>query len=303
MEKHLSFFKFSRFFLLLRKDSMENYRRYIFQFLFLILFLLVSNWFRLRSIYENVDHNLNSWGFLPTDFQHATTRAVLGSIPLVLTGVAIMASLDFSAGFNTKGRRIQFLMYPITSFEKFVSGLCVFLSKFFVILPLALLGEELIRVVLLSLAFPTNYIFFPEFSHLFPLLGANPSEYFLTDSLKAFFIAVASGIMISSFLILGEIIWPKKGVFYATLSVFGVLIITFFVSYAFARVCFGDIDQFLYAVRLEDNPFINQFIPYKEWIVVHFRTLLSSFLYLVSLVNFMLAYYRFKEMDVNNRFK
>ncbi|MFA6872850.1 MAG: hypothetical protein WCQ86_02555 [Bacteroidaceae bacterium] len=292
MEKHFSFFKFSRFLLLLRKDFMENYRRYIWQFLFLTLFVLVANWMRLRFIYTDVGQDWNSADFYPNYFQSATTDAVINNAALTLAIVTMLGIFDLSSSFNTKGRRIQLLMCPATSFEKFISNLTLLFGKILVLFPLALLFEELIRVVLLSLFFPAKYIFFANLCG--PVVVSDPDLLSLGNPI---------GIAILSFFILGGIIWPNRPVVYTVLFAPAIAVVTFFVGYVFVILCFGDIGSFAQAAETRSNFFFDLFHQHENWIQAHWISLWTCFLYLVSLTNVTLAYFRFKEMDINNRFK
>ncbi|MBP8777819.1 MAG: hypothetical protein KBH23_07525 [Bacteroidaceae bacterium] len=292
MEKHLSFFKFSRFFLLLRKDFMENYRRYIWQFLLLTLFILVANWMRLKSLYTNVGQDWISANFHPNYFQSATTNAVINNAALAIIIVTMLGIADFSSNLNTKGRRIQLLMCPATSFEKFISNLTLLYGKIFVLFPLALLCEELIRVVLLSLFFPTKYIFFADLCG--PAVVSNPDLLPLGNPI---------GIAVLSFFVLGGTIWPKRPAVYTVLFATAIAVVTFFVNYIFAMLCFGDMGSFIQAAASRSNFFMDLFHQHENWIEAHRINLWTYFLYLVSLINLTLAYFRFKEMDINNRFK
>ncbi len=292
MEKHLSFFNFSRFLLLLRKDFMENYRRYIWQFLVWTLFILVANWMRLNSLYTNIGQDWGSANFYPNYFQSATTSAIPDNVALTLCLVASLGIRDFSSSFNTKGQRVQFLMCPATSFEKFISNLCLFFSKIFVMYPLALLCEELIRVALLSLFFPAKYIFFPA------IFGP-----FLIPSLDSIPLGIAIGFTIISFFILGGIIWPKRPAVYTILFAAAIVVVTFFVDYLFAMLCFGDMGLFIQSAASRSNLFIDLFENHEDWLEAHSLDLSICFLYIVSIANVTLAYFRFKEMDINNRFK
>ncbi len=301
-----------KLYFLIQKEFCENRAFYLWTVVSSIIAMLVVCLFTINDVYritspDRLLQKVVSNGWNSQYFNTYTTQNLL-KFYLTFWGVSTLLWINrFSTGLSTKKERVTTLMLPVNAAQQYSSRLISLLFKIFILFPIMVGCAELLRVGILSMIFPSEFVHFVHFSWLYPSsaqqLKAAPEIIFLfrdfRDAHTAFSIG---GIMITTFFILGATIWPKQSIIYTSIWFTLVIVITVWGTY-FAN------DFFL----SESNNAIHQLtrliIPEKSWIdnqldkTGESQKIIIQFSYLVGIINLILGYFRLREMDIINRFK
>lgn len=269
------FFSPERFLLLCKKDLMESWKTMLLRFVTLyailaILFLYIGylqykfppNSEYLKNYY--VTATFICWGF-----------------------GCLFASLTME-NMGTKIKRISYLMTPATSFEKYISRLILTVVLFIVASILAFKLADYTRVIIYSIRYPEIEI------HLANIKGiiGNDSMQSIIQNWGQFFCGLSIYLFFQSLFVLGSTLWYKKP-FIKTLAAGLIIVLAFIViDGAFIHFAFKD------GIR----DFGNSLGYYSENASQLFSTLnVTVFFSFFTLLNWTLAYFRFKESEIINR--
>lgn len=271
-----NYFSFERFSLLLKKDFMESWKTILLRFVTLYAVLAVVFCFlcykncQFEMILAGVENNVRYLGF--TLF--------------LFFGFGCIFASSMMEKMQSKTKRISYLMTPATSFEKYFSGfvqvVVIFIIAFFVAFKLA----DFTRVAIFSICYPSLDFIPIDLKYLVPKNGE------LFNSWQALLVGFSIYLFYQSLFVLGSTLWYKKP-FIKTIAA-GVAIYLIFITingtlihFLFPNNLFGFFD----AIRYCD-------ITFDKISALRNITILFSCL---TLFNWIMAYFRFKESEIINR--
>lgn len=265
-----TFFSMSRFINLCRKDMVENWRsnvlRMVLMYGVMALIMVWNGYFQYRSGMYGVGTD-PAWHF------------VLPLLAWGLFGFGCLSASFTMEKMKTKTSRLSVLMTPATPFEKFFSRWLVSTVIFLVAFLLAYKLADYTRVLVYSLKYPEfNTIVSMPLSHC---VGDGA----LCQTWDKFTLAVTIYFFTQSCFVLGSSIWPKNA--FLKTFVAGIVIVI-----AYVLVGAGMVNLFLDKTQGFSDLHISQDC---------IETLLSVFITILTLMNWTLAYFRFKEAEIINR--
>ncbi len=271
-----TFFSMHRFVDVCRKEVVENWRTYILRSVMVYgMMAIVFIWDgyfdyqRLDILSQGVDP---LWAF----------EARLFLFGFVIWG-CISASFAMER-MKTKTSRTVVLMTPATVFEKFFSRWLIATCGFVVVFLIAFKMADWTRVIVYMLKYPDSDI-----------ISSFPLWQFWTNS-GAFYEAANSGgprmivfisgcLFIQSFFMLGSTIWPKNALIKTFSAGIGIV-----VAYTLFAVMMGK-------MILPDNFFMAK-TDISDEMVLDVMVVIGL---IFTLFNWTIAYFRFKESEIINR--
>lgn len=194
--------------------------------------------------------------------------------------------------------RIQWLLTPASALEKFLIALLEVLVVFFILFPLALGIEEIIRVGVFSVLYPDLPVRFVDFSSI---IGDGVNKgWSMCGNMHQFLWGMEIGFFFFSIFVLGATIWPKNAVIrtLAALVLLGVVYYGFI--YGVMWMLFPENMHSLAALQIplvRNGDRFSYFYNYTLWGIswgIYWRIPVALFF-------LILAYFRFKEMEIINR--
>lgn len=202
-------------------------------------------------------------------------------------GIVVMGC--FSASFimermKTKNSRTATLMLPATQFEKFFARWLIFTFGFLFAFLVAYRLADWTRIVLMMMVFPgaDSVAQVPLFSHL---VGERDMVDTLFTSSGDLMLGVRGYFFLQSCYVLGSAIWPKN----AFVKTFAAMMAIFIV--------YVTVGGLLAATLLEGRHLELMDGPSEDTV----ELLFTIGLFVLTLFNWVLAYYRFKESEIINR--
>ncbi|MDR0989109.1 MAG: hypothetical protein LBM06_06585 [Prevotellaceae bacterium] len=273
MKAQETLFSMPRFAHVLRKELTEGWKvnllRIVLMYgVFAVIFLLYA--------YDRYNHLSGSaqeidpvWAFELDVF--VTLLFVMGA----LSGSLLMERMKRKTG------RLAQLMLPATMFEKYLSRWLLYTVGFLLVFLLTFVLADLTRVVVFTLFPPEQVVKIQPvpLSSIY-LVGHPIGIIEHTKEIKTF---IAAYFFLQSFYMLGSAVWSKHA-FIKTTAV-GMLIL----------LLYGGTVGFLGWLLME-NRSVTPFISYHTFI-----KLVTTFFGVMALVNWVLAYVRFKESELINR--
>lgn len=205
-------------------------------------------------------------------------------------GIVVMGC--FSASFimermKTKNGRTAMLMLPATQFEKFFARWLVFTFGFLVAYLVAYRLADWTRMLLMTVLFPEE-----EGIAQVPLLACligggreSLTDWTLFSDCRQFLMGIGGYFFLQSFYVLGSSIWPKNTFLKTFAAKMVIFIVYVTVGGLLAETLFAGKHVGLTAEPAEDT--------------VHLLFTIGFFA--LALFNWVLAYYRFKESEIINR--
>lgn len=269
-----TFFSLPRFMNLCRKEMVESWKqnvlRMVLMYGVMAIVMVWNGYFQYNYVYDHTEDP--AWIFLLVVF--ACALYVFGCLSASFT----------MEKMKTKTSRIAVLMTPATPFEKFFSRWLIFTFVFLVVFLLTYKLADYTRVLIYSLAYPEkDYITPVDLVHLV----GNADYNTLCRTNLEFGVCTAIYFFIQSLFVLGSSIWPKN----SFLKTFTAVIITGIV-YVLTIV-------FLKQMLLRND----RSYPSLSGIMsdeLFFSLQIGVFAFF-TLLNWTLAYFRFKESEIINR--
>ena len=268
-----TFFSWSRFANYFKKVLVEDRKRLLQRIITVFGLLMIFSAIISHSSYE---HYLES---VKLGFTSEIDPALDGLMPLFVLGLFIGCVLSASfimEPMNSKTGRIYSLMFPATSFEKYIARWLIYTIGFVVLYYFLFLLVDVIRVGVFSMIYPEIDLI--AITRPYAEIAA------LNDEMPLDFI-VSLYFFWQSIFVLGSSLWPKHS-FLKTFTAFTILGTAF--SALFAGLM-TELDRPGYVYRLplltEDECFF----------------IFACCVMLVTFFFWWLAYKRFKEMEVVNR--
>lgn len=268
----------SRFISFLMKDLMENWKsnllRVVSMYGLIVLIFFFNNYFT----FEN---------YSPANLYVANQVESFGMVLFMwcLWGFGcVSASLTFER-MKSKTGKISMLMTPVTSFEKYLVRWFLMTILFLVVFLLVYKLADYTRVLFFSLLYPDIDIIKPI--SLLHLVG-DSNEYWSLFTTNSKFLCMVSGyLLFQSFFVLGSAFWPKN----AFLKTFATLLIILFIYVSTAMLVNGKIMN-------NQSGELGYLMSFSGDQIILGVTIFS---FALALMNWVIAYFRFKESEVINR--
>lgn len=271
-----TFFSAPRFMNLCRKEMVENWKSNILRMVLLYgIMTVVMIWngcFVYDRSYNNVESNDQMWMFLLLVFVWS------------LWGFGCLSASFTMEKMKSKASRLSVLMTPATPFEKYFSRWLISTVVYLVVFLIAYKLADYTRVLIFSITYPDNVSITPV--DLLHIVGKR-DHYVLVEDNWAIVALIASYLFTQSCFVLGSSIWPKNS-FLKTFAA-GVII-----TIVYASLTGIIIKSFL--INNMRNPFETEFVSRDAGF-----GLMTAVFMLFALLNWVLAYFRFKESEIINR--
>ena len=273
-----TFFSLPRFMNLCRKEMVENWRsnvlRMVLMYGVMAVVMVWNGYFEYRYWHSGQIED-PAWTFLLVVFIWS------------LWGFGCLSASFTMEKMKTKTSRTSMLMVPATPFEKFFSRWFVFTVVFLVIFLISYKLADYTRFIIYSLAYPEekDFIIPVDLSHL---VGERKTYYTLCRTGLQFGALLSAYFFVQSFFVLGSSIWPKNS-FLKTFASGTVIAIVYFLLAVFMSKMF-----------LENGNYYseNVFTGMSEDTAMSIMIVVGIFF---TLMNWTLAYLRFKESEIVNR--
>ena len=273
-----TFFSLPRFMNLCRKEMVENWRsnvlRMVLMYGVMAVVMVWNGYFEYRYWHSGQIED-PAWTFLLVVFIWS------------LWGFGCLSASFTMEKMKTKTSRTSMLMVPATPFEKFFSRWFVFTVVFLVIFLISYKLADYTRFIIYSLAYPEekDFIIPVDLSHL---VGERKTYYTLCRTGLQFGALLSAYFFVQSLFVLGSSIWPKNS-FLKTFASGTVNAIVYFLLAVFMSKMF-----------LENGNYYseNVFTGMSEDTAMSIMIVVGIFF---TLMNWTLAYLRFKESEIVNR--
>ena len=273
-----TFFSLPRFMNLCRKEMVENWRsnvlRMVLMYGVMAVVMVWNGYFEYRYWHSGQIED-PAWTFLLVVFICS------------LWGFGCLSASFTMEKMKTKTSRTSMLMVPATPFEKFFSRWFVFTVVFLVIFLISYKLADYTRFIIYSLAYPEekDFIIPVDLSHL---VGERKTYYTLCRTGLQFGALLSAYFFVQSLFVLGSSIWPKNS-FLKTFASGTVIAIVYFLLAVFMSKMF-----------LENGNYYseNVFTGMSEDTAMSIMIVVGIFF---TLMNWTLAYLRFKESEIVNR--
>lgn len=268
-----TFFSLPRFMNLCRKEMVENWRsnvlRMVLMYGVMAVVMVWNGYFEYRGTYSHERDPM--WIFLLIAF-------IWG-----LWGFGCLSASFTMERMKTKTSRTSMLMVPATPFEKFFSRWFVFTVVYLVVFLISYKLADYTRLIIYSLAYPEKDFIAPvALSHL-----AGDKKYYTLCNTGLQFGALMSGyFFVQSLFVLGSSIWPKNS-FLKTFAAGTVIVMVYFLVGILMSKILLENGQYYPGGIFESKDTI-------WWIII-----VAGIFF--ALVNWTLAYFRFKESEIINR--
>lgn len=283
---------FSRISFLLKKEFFESRKIFTLRALILVaiftsisLLVGMNNTDHYNSITESVknsptgkyistsyisDDDLTPSG-VPIDNATESLFAIfMFAMPVV---IAVSTSLTFERMSN-KRKKISFLMTPATTLEKYITQVLIYSVGTFLLTASAFFIADIVRYILFTMAYP-NYGVIQTIPYTKYIAKAF-SEPLFNNPLLIYLSSIA---LTGSIYTLGSSVWPRLS-FIKTFGFMSALGFTFL----FTAITFGNSKSLL--------------LSFDSDLVTN---LICSLLYIAPIINYTLAYFRFKESEIIQR--
>ena len=273
-----TFFSLPRVMNLCRKEMVENWRsnvlRMVLMYGVMAVVMVWNGYFEYRYWHSGQIED-PAWTFLLVVFIWS------------LWGFGCLSASFTMEKMKTKTSRTSMLMVPATPFEKFFSRWFVFTVVFLVIFLISYKLADYTRFIIYSLAYPEekDFIIPVDLSHL---VGERKTYYTLCRTGLQFGALLSAYFFVQSLFVLGSSIWPKNS-FLKTFASGTVIAIVYFLLAVFMSKMF-----------LENGNYYseNVFTGMSEDTAMSIMIVVGIFF---TLMNWTLAYLRFKESEIVNR--
>ncbi len=271
-----TFFSMPRFVELCRKEMVENWKTNLLRFVLMYGVLAIALVWNAYLEYRYAS---------PGSYVSREKSVVVFGCVTFIWGIVIMGTLSASfimERMKTKINREAMLMLPATMFEKYISRWLIFTVGAVVAFLIAYKLADWSRVLIYTIAYPENDVIAQvPLSHL---VGKTGYWTAFRDN-QEFVMGIGGYCFIQSLFVLGGAIWPKNA-FIKTFAV-GVAITLIYML----------IGTLLFHSFLAHRPSVNAVFMSDETM----KTLMTFFFLSCALFNWVLAYFRFKESEIINR--
>lgn len=258
---------------MLRLEMRDNGKKYLMWIGIILIAMAALTCFASINCYNQYKHPMR-FGSAPFSDPMAIFMNVIFWIGFLFASCIFAAQV--CAPLGTKGGAISYLMIPATQLDKYLARWILFVPMFIIVYVVCFELIDLTRYLSLWLQLPVK-----ERLHLvgFSFMPNDPMDIGY---------AIALPLLLSSFFVLGSSIWPKRGFIYTALWL-GALV-------ALCAILAGMYFSFLMSNDNQSLPIMHSRLNQDAlgWTVIA----LAIF---GALANYTLAYFRFKESEIIQR--
>jgi len=286
-------FNIRRFGLIVRKDCIENWKRYALMFLMMTGCLAIVLIFISISGYHDGVRLINDGEDITAiSFNKSLLSAV--SIMFPIFGV-LFASLLMNP-MNDKVNRIAYLTIPASNLEKFLTRWITMTIGYIIAFFVALWIVELVRVGICSVKYPNIDVTFLDLSKLI-YSGQGGNVHNLFDNKQYFVFALSIYFLCQSLMILGSTFW-EKATFIKTFAAIIIIGLAYWlICYLAIDLFYNDFNQFGHVSHSLADEFINEETIKDDDPPMY----IAATLFFFTLANWTLAYLRFRESEIIKR--
>lgn len=268
-----TFFSPSRFMNLCRKEILDNWRVNLLRFVMMYTIMAIAF---LWTGYFEYSGRFDSHAYMETDPMWSVIFFISLAV-LIITG---MLSASFlMERMKTKTNRIAVLMTPATMFEKFFSRWLIFTFGFLLAFIVSFKLADWTRVLVYMLQYPGTDVICPM-----PLSYIHSREVFPDGG--TFILYAAIYFFAQSVFVLGSSIWAGNSFIKTLAAVLVIALIYMSGGAVCARIFFPEHGTYGVNQQLSDETL---------------TLLVTLFFWLMASFNWVLAYFRFKESEIINR--
>jgi len=274
-------FNFKRFGLVIRKDLMENMKRYMLLFLTMIgIMAIVTTTTTWRYC--------STWGGGEQYDYMMHNKALLEVLSYAFLAGGLLFASTFMAPMNSKLKRLSYLSNPSSNLEKFLTRWIIVTVGYILAFFAAMWMADALRVAVISARFPGLELKFIDLTKLYSPNGSR--YYFFTD--EKFTILLFVYFFLQSLFLLGAMCWEKVS-FVKTF----VAVVT--LVFAYVLLCRAAI---LIAYEEGLKGFGNIFRSFFKYNTGEMMWLVACVAMTVfTLASWVLAFFRFRESEITKR--
>lgn len=274
-----TFFSMPRFVNLCRKDMVENWRANVLRMVLMYgVMAIVMIWNGYLNYYRELYREIDpAWDF------------VLSLLIFGLFGFGSLSASFTMEKMKSKTSRLSTLMTPATPFEKFFSRWFISTVVFLVVFLIAYKLADYTRVLVYTLKYPEiKSIATVSLSHLVQPAegtGGMVNGYYLFPSMEILILVIALYFFTQSLFVLGSSVWPKNAFLKTFAAGIVIIIIYVLVASGLGNLLFDKGKYYSFGHISEDMT----------------TDVVSALAIIMTLVNWIIAYFRFKESEIINR--
>lgn len=282
-------FNLKRFGLVLRKDLMEDGKRY------LLLFLTIFGIMTISTLWISIPHYLFVSNNGPNNYINHNQELLL-LLSLLFATFGLLFAATFMSPMNNKVKRISYLISPASNLEKYLSRWILMTVGYIFAFFIALWLADALRVGICTARFPELDIPFVDLTKLIHS-GNNwhtPHEFIFSK--WTFALAVSIYFLLQSLFILGSTFW-EKATFVKTFTAGALIVCLFVVLYrSVILLCYGDFNHFGNMIESFLEPVPKTHINEERALL-----LVTAVISLFTLLNWTLSYFRLRESEITKR--
>lgn len=278
-------FDFKRFGLVIEKDIQERSKHYLLLFVLMLGVIAVVSTL-ITYFYSPVE--LNEMELLELN------KSLIIVILIFFAALGCIVASSMMEPMNSKAKRISYLSFPASDFEKFLSRWLIVTVGYILLFIIAVFVADALRVGFCSLIFIRSPIPWIDWTFI---AGHNDTVYYSSFVFsEVYYLHLAFSIFLfsQSLYVLGATFWTRFSFIktYFAKQVLGVLFLV--LCYIAIVVSYDKIDDFFNVLH-----YLQSGSPEQVRTIV---SAVSAVLYGSTILNWGLAFMRFKESEIINRF-
>ena len=279
-------FNIRRFGLVFRKDFMENGKRYALLFLTMLGIMAIVSIFMSLNYYELYLNRSDIYDL------NEHNKQLLISLSFAFIAGGLLFSSTFMAPMNSKLKRLSYLSNPSSNLEKFLTRWIIVTIGYIIAFFVAMWIADVLRVAVISAKYPDLEIKFLDLSKLYDTEGSR--FYMIPKVVFTIFLFII--FLFQSLFILGATFFEKMS-FLKTFVTISILTYVFIMFWRFSIFIFYEdgldglgnvLGSFFENKTNEENEQLLKLVAYSA---------LSVF----TLASWVLAFFRFRESEINKR--
>lgn len=277
-------FSISRFGLLVKRDILQNWKKYLLQVtaLFGVIFIIFMWYSYSQYSYRNITYGGEVWDGMEDFLRRVDKQLIINGIIIFIIGLLISASMMMDP-ISSKRKRTDYLTFPSSSLEKYLSRFLIRIVGFVLVFFVSFWLADLVRVGVYSVIYRQFDI---EFLDLGWLVGTGGDRGVFGNT-RDFIAMLSVYTSVVAFFALGSTFWQKNVLVKNIVAL--VAVIFLYCGFVYVVANAGVTDNYYWY----DHMSINRDIDPYVLIILIFGTL--------SLFFWVLSYFRFKETEIINR--
>ena len=280
-------FNIKRFGLVIRKDIMEEWKRYTLMFLTMLGLIAIMLIFGYLDYYDDVKTTGN--------YQSSINNEVLVYLSLMFCGFGLIFASTFMHPMNSKLKKLTYLVSPSSNLEKFLTRWIIVTIVYIISFFIAMWVADALRVVICAARYPDLDVAFVDLTKL-----VSPYEdYYSRDYVfrkYIFIVLVNLYLLLQSLCILGSTFWEKSS-FFKTFTAGALIFLAYLLICHWTILLFYDgYEEFGNVLNSLESIHLKKI---NENDVLKFISYVMSFF---TLSFWTLAFFRFRESEIIKRF-